>query len=64
MHDAYTRVQFSYKFSAPCAASIVQVVLLVAGINYVLEVEATLEQVDEGNNRALTGYQDLQVNRF
>lgn len=38
-----------------------QVSLLVAGINYVLEVEATLERVDKGDNSALTGYHDLQV---
>lgn len=38
-----------------------QIALLVAGINYVLEVETTLERVDEGNNAALTGYHELQV---
>lgn len=38
-----------------------QISLLVAGINYVLEVEATLERVDKGDNSALTGYHDLQV---
>ncbi len=32
-----------------------------AGINYVLEVEATLDRVDTGDNSALTGYHDLQV---
>lgn len=35
--------------------------LLVAGINYVLEVEATLERVDSGDMSALNGYHDLQV---
>lgn len=38
-----------------------QIALLVAGINYVLEVEATLDRVDAGDNSALTGYHDLQV---
>lgn len=38
-----------------------QIALLVAGINYVLEVEATLDRVDNGDNSALTGYHDLQV---
>lgn len=38
-----------------------QVALLVAGINYVLEVETTLGRVDNGDNSALTGYHDLQV---
>lgn len=38
-----------------------QIALLVAGINYVLEVEATLDRVDTGDNSALTGYHDLQV---
>lgn len=38
-----------------------QIALLVAGINYVLEVETTLDRVETGNNAALTGYHDLQV---
>ncbi|CAM9165488.1 unnamed protein product, partial [Laminaria digitata] len=41
-----------------------QVALLVAGINYVLEVEATLERVDSGDMSALNGYHDLQVNQL
>lgn len=41
-----------------------QIALLVAGINYVLEVEATLDRVDTGDNSALTGYHDLQVSAF
>lgn len=41
-----------------------QIALLVAGINYVLEVESTLERVDEGNNSALTGYHDMQVREW
>ena len=35
-----------------------------AGINYVLEVEATLERVDSGDMSALNGYHDLQVRNF
>lgn len=35
-----------------------------AGINYVLEVEATLERVDSGDMSALNGYHDLQVSEF
>lgn len=38
-----------------------QVALLVAGIHYVLEVEATLQRVDGGDSTALGGYHDLQV---
>lgn len=38
-----------------------QIALLVAGINYGLEVEATLDRVVTGDNSALTGYHDLQV---
>ncbi|CAM9153876.1 unnamed protein product [Ectocarpus fasciculatus] len=41
-----------------------QIALLVAGINYVFEVEATLDRVQTGDNSALTGYHDLQVNQL
>ncbi|CAM9114065.1 unnamed protein product, partial [Sphacelaria rigidula] len=41
-----------------------QVALLVAGIHYVLEVEATLQRVDGGDSTALGGYHDLQVNQL
>lgn len=34
-----------------------------AGINYVLEVEAMLLGVEGGDSTALTGYHDLQVGK-
>lgn len=43
------------------AVSFGQVALLVAGINYVLEVETTLLRVDGGDSTALAGYHDLQA---
>lgn len=51
-------------FTRRSTASADQIALLVAGINYVLEVEATLERVVEGDNSALAGYYDLQVSRY